>query len=192
MDEETVQEVDLTAAPSSRFERLQAKLVQSEAARVAAEGALTVEDRKEIELRRAIATAEERRAQAEIEKRDLDLERRLERAIENSAPTAKLTSLPIDHHPDTFILRHSSSAYARWETEVGASMHNKKMDKAKVSRDYAVAVVIDWNGHDLSDSIRAEKGGELVEFLKNNPAIVTKIVNEAATLAGAFSEARKS
>lgn len=173
----------------SKLEGLRAKLAQAESARAMAESAITAEEREEIEIRRSIALAEEQREKAEIEKRELDLERRYEAACEEE-PSAKITSLLVDDYPDSFVIRHSSAAYAKWETEITAAANNKKLDKARISRSYAVASVIDWNGLDLSDPM--SPGGDLVEYLKRNPGIVTSIVNAAAKLAGAFSEARKS
>jgi hypothetical protein len=181
-----------TSQSPSRMVQLRAKLEQAKVARDAAVSAISDEERAEIEMRRQLAEVDDERDQAELEKRELDLDQRYEAACE-AYPDDKITSVLIEEYPDSFVIRHSPRAFAQWEAQITQVTRGrkKKLDKPKISRDYTVASVIDWNGEDLSDPLTS-RGGALVAYLTKNPGIVTSILNAAAGLAGAHSEARKS
>lgn len=181
---------DTKTIDSPRLQALRAKLAVAKSARDAAAGALTDEDKAEIELRKEVAQADAEREAAEQAKRDVDLDRRTDAAREEN-PGAQIAAISIDGYPDTFVLMHSAKAFAKWEADITAAIHNKKLDKTEISRTYAVASVIDWNG--ITDfGPTSLNGYTLKEYLKKNSGMVSSITNAAAKLAGAFSEARKS
>lgn len=176
---------------ADRLDQLRAKLAQAEAARAVASDLLSEDDRAEITLRERIAKADAERLEAERTKRDLDLGRREDAAREAHGATARLSAIAIEGYADTFILLHSPRAFAAWEAGIQAAASNRKIDKAEVAREYAVAVVVDWNG--ITDfGLTSLHAHALKEFLKGQPGIVTAIVNEAVRLSGLFAEARKS
>jgi hypothetical protein len=184
--------VDDTQDAPDRMAQLRARLEQAKVARDAAVSAISDEERAEIEMRRQLSEVDDERDQAEIEKRELELDQRYEAACA-AYPDDKITSVLIEEYPDSFVVKHSPRAYAQWEAQITKVTRGrkKKVDKAKISRDYAISSVIDWNGEDLSDPLTS-RGGALVTYLTKNSGIVTSIVNAAAGLAGAHSEARKS
>lgn len=173
----------------SRIEDLKARLEREKVAAAQAKAALTDEEREEITLRQQIASEAAERAKAELDKRELDLERRLDAARERF-PGDRIVSLLIEEAADSYVVRHSGAAYQQWEKQLTAAATNKKIDKTQASLAYALASVVDWNGLDLSDDFAP--AGDLAAHLGQEPGQVTSIVNAAAALAGAFSEARKS
>lgn len=180
-----------SAAPKSTgLDALRAQLRQAEHDRDEAEAALTDEDREEIEVRRRIAEVEQERAKADLQKRELELERRLQKVREEH-PKWMIDGLLIEQYPDSFVLRANHRAYDEWSTQIAKAAHSKKIDRAAESRKFAAACVVDWNGHDVSETI-SHRAGELITFLKNNAGIVDAIVTAGARLTGAFNRARKS
>lgn len=180
----------------SRLEALKARIEAEQAAAAAAKSALSPEDIEELELRKRLQAAEEERERAEQDKRDLDLARREEAARETNGPDAKITSIAIKNYPDSFVIMHDQAAYKAWRELINKSLTNKKIDKPAAARDYAVAVVIDWNGKTdfMADDADGKNtvGHNLYEYLKKNDGIVDAITNAAAELAGVFREDRKS
>lgn len=174
-----------------RIDDLKQKLARAEAAREEAVSAITDEEREEIELRNAIARADEERKAAELARRELELDRWEEEARALHGPDAKIATIMIDGYDDSFVVKHSSKDFKKWEQGVNKSFVDKKFDRDKNARDYAVASVICWNGA-TDFSLSSQSGGELVAHLTRNPGIVTSITSAAAKLAGAFTEARKS
>jgi len=190
-DTSTPTPTDVAPAPAkgSRLDRLRAELEQAKTAAKAASSVLSDEDRDEIELRQKIADANAEREQVELEQRELDLDRRFDAAKE-AFPDQPLKKLLIESYPDTFILKHNRAAYARWEDETAKSVSNKRLKRPDIFRRWAVAMVIDWNGKDLSDPLKS--GAELDTYLTQNPGIVTAITNAGGELAGVVGKARKS
>lgn len=190
-DDNNTTNVKLLDLPPSRLDALRARLGKAEMARDAAKAALTEDDNKEIELRRQLDAADEERREHELAKREIDVDRREEAAKEHHGPKAKITSLVVEEYPDSFVLMHEAKAFAAWEAKSVAALTNKRLKKAEIGRTYAMASVIDWNGQ-TDFTLSSPTGGELNNYLKQNPGIVTSIVNAVAKLAGAFQEARKS
>lgn len=173
------------------IESLKQKLVAAEVARDAAQDAITVEEREEMEVRRALEQADEDRRAAELAKLELELDRWTEAAREEHGPDAKIVSIIIDGYDDAFVVMHSSKDFVRWEEQHTKAVNDKRVDKAKVSLDYSVASVICWNG-ETDFSLANENASVLRRYLQKNRGMVTSINNAAAKLAGAFTEARKS
>jgi hypothetical protein len=174
----------------SRLDQLRQKLAAAEVARDVATAALTEDEKGEIELRRELARVEDERREAELDKRTIDLDRRVDAARE-AHPDAKITSLLIDDYDDTFVLMHSDKAYQAYEKFLVKSFTDKKVDMTIRRREFAVASVIDWNGT-TDFSLSSTAGGELMEHLKRNSGLVSSIAFAAGSLAGANAEARKS
>lgn len=175
-------------------------------------------NREEIEGREEYERTKAEREAADRVLRDLDLARRLE-ALQDANPGARYEVVCPDTWPDTFIVRYDAAAHAKWEASVdadakaearGKNGKHLKVDMVKAQRDYAVAVIEDWNGLTDFDTVRpfgadhrppaanaaggkpSTGGAELNLFLTENAGIVTPIVGAAARLAGFFAEARKS
>jgi len=174
---------------------LDQRLEEARARRKAAEGAITAEDKAEIAKREEMAREEAAAEAAEQEKRGLDLARRLE--VAKDRIDGPVRELAIKDSAHTFVIKDAgAAAYNTWERGVAKSVTadvtgNGKVDRAAVSRTYAVAAVEDWNGIiDFGPS--ATNGQDLITFLTSHPAIVSEIVNVAVELAKQAKEARKS
>jgi hypothetical protein len=175
------------ANPNDWKSRLEAAKV----ARDAAKAAITDDDREEIDARAELAAIEAEKREAEKAKREVDLARRFDVARDELGESALIAPVSIDGRDDTFVIQADPKAHAKWERELTEAGQNKKLDKTEVGRNYAVAVVIDWNG--VTDfSATSLNGHALIEYLKKNPGMVTPLVNAAARLAGFFAEERKS
>ncbi|MEQ9324837.1 MAG: hypothetical protein RIF41_37065 [Polyangiaceae bacterium] len=174
---------------SPRLDRLRARIAEEQERLDAIEASISPEDREEMELRRRLREREEEREEREQEARETALARRLEEAKE-AFPGEQLVSLAIDGYPDTFLLKHNRSAFVRWNDEIAKSVHNKRLKRPDIMRRWAVGLVIDWNGQDLSDPMSS--GAELDAYLKEHSGIVTAITNAGGELAGVVGKARKS
>ena len=184
-------DTDTSPAPLGRLAALQAQLDAAKASAKAEESQLSDEDREEIELRRKLSAEREKAAELKAERRQLDLDRRLDAArAKDDLEGVPLSGLLIAEYPDAFVIRAHQSAYQRWSEAIAKAGTRKKIDRQAATRQFAVAAVVDWNGHDLSSPLESDQG--LVQYLKKNPGIATSIVNEAATLTGAFNQAQKS
>lgn len=167
------------------------RIAEAEAKRDAAKKALTAEDRNEIEMRARVAAIDAERIAEEEKRRDVDLARRLDAMREELGEDALLESLAIDGRADTFIVTHDPKAHAKWERDLAGAATNKKMDRVEITRNYAVAVVVDWNGITDFDATSLH-GPALRKHLERNPAIATTLVNATVKLAGLVAEERKS
>jgi hypothetical protein len=172
------------------------RLDAARAAKEKAEASITAEDRAEQEARAEEAKLLAEAKAAEHAKRDLDLARRMDLAREKLGPKAKIRDLAIKDSPHTFVLAHQGAvgarAYVEWEKGIAASASpNSKVDRSEVNRKYALVAIYDWNGVTEFGG-DSGKGHELVELLKNEPGIVSLIVNAGTDLAGLASEERKS
>lgn len=192
MSDDTIKPVD-----SPQLQALRAKLAAAEAARDAARAALTDEDKAEQVLRAQLAERDEEREQAEKEKRDLALARRLETMQEKLGDAVKLREVVLkDPYPEhSFILRHVGAAYACFEKELGWIANGKKLEIGDVRRKFVTACIVDWNG--ITDFTTATASGDsegyrLAAFLKSHQGAVTMLSNEASELAGLAKEQRKS
>lgn len=128
-------------------------LAAAQARRKAAEEAISDDMQAEIagreEAAREIAAAQE----AERKARDLDIAHRLE-ALESAHPGARFEVVTFAAWPDSFIVGYNPIAHAKWDRAVDQDMKGEargknagqRPDMAKVQRDYAMAVVEDWNG----------------------------------------------
>ena len=175
----------------SKLSTIQASLAKAEARRDAAKSALSEDDLKEIELRNKIAEIEAEAEAEERKARNLDLDRRLEAALEVLGEKAGLKAVAIEGFKDTFIVQRQAKAHAKWTEDIAkASQPNAKLDRATVNRAYAVAAVYDWNGE--IGGVNPEFTLKLTQYLTDNPGIVTPINNASAELAGVFAQERKS
>lgn len=168
-----------------------ARIAAAKAAKADAEAKISDDDKAEIEAREELATIDAERVAIEKQRRELDLARRFDAAREQLGEDALIESVAIEGREDTFIVQCDAKAHSKWEKELAEAATNKKLDKTEVSRNYAVAVVIDWNG--ITDfGPTSLNGRALIEHLKKNPGMVSPLVNAGARLAGFFAEARKS
>lgn len=162
------------AARAAELEKIQSKLSD--------------DDRQEIEQRAQLAKLESDLEDELQQQRDLDLDRRLDTAISALGETARIRAISIEGFEDTFVLVSDPAAHAKWVR--GAAQGNGKEDRIKLARDYAVAVVYDWNGNVRSDE-DSEFTVKLAKYLTDNPGIVTPITNVAIELAGVLARERK-
>lgn len=172
------------------------QLAAAKANRAALEAAFTPADVEEETLRAQLASERKAADEAATRKRDLDIQRRLERAV-GDGDADEFKAVVIRGWPDTFILRRNGNAHAKWERALQSAAstdRNKKVDKTASDRTYAVASVIDWNGEtDFDATVKANGLTErLTAFLTANPGIVTPLNNNAGELNGVFTEERKS
>ena len=174
---------------------VQARLLAAKAKKEAAEKAITDADRAEMAAREELAKIEAETREAEAQKRGLDLERRFDAAKETLG-ALPLRGLAIKDTTHTFVLRApGAKAYNEWEKGIAASatasVTGAKVDRAAISRAFAVASVHDWNGiTDFGPS--ATDGDKLIKFLTAYPAIASDIVNIGVELAKMAAEERKS
>lgn len=178
------------AQPAARIDWT-ARLAVAEAKRDAAKATLSTEDKEEIAFRKREAEIEAERLAAEAEARALDLARRLDAMREFFGDGELVDTVSIEKRPDTFIIKCDSKAHEKWERDSAKSATNSKISTTDVKIEYAVAVVVDWNGQtDFGPT--STHGFALRKHLQENPGIATSIVNAAARLAGLFAEERKS
>lgn len=144
--------------------------------------------------RKELAEQEERERTALARARDVMIARMLDTAPDGSEAVA------IESLPHVFIVHAAgSAAFKRWQTGVRdaasgaiAKGTRTKVDTDDVNHAYTVAGIVGWNANgadvDLEDS---ENGVKLNTFLRENPAIVTQVMQHIQRLDGAASEARK-
>lgn len=169
---------------------LDSKIAQAKARRDTAAALLTVEDKEEQAKREELAQVLAEAEKAESAKRDLDLDRRMDRAMDALGEAAKLKSLAIQEYEDTFIIQRNGKAHSAWVDALRAAGLGKKVDRPAADRKYAVAVVYDWNGE--TDFEKTDLGARLIKFLTDNPGVVSPIVDCASKLNGVFQEEQKS
>lgn len=160
----------------------------------AAKSALSEDDLAERAAREEIAQLEADAAETERKARELDLERRLDRARETLGEAAKLKAVSIREYPDTFIVMRDGKAHGAWQAALeAASLGKKGFSRQEANRRYAAASVYDWNGQNDFTSVVGKDtlGNRLHKFLTENPGIVTPLVDAAAELAGVFAEEKK-
>jgi hypothetical protein len=175
---------------------LKLKLEAAKAAAAAAETLLTDSDKLEIEQRVEIAKLEGVARTAAIAKRDLELDRRYDAASE-AMPDAKLDKLTVQEFPeDAFVLKYSGKAHADFESALrrakAGETQKHPADFAPPRRQYALRVVVDWNGRTNYDGTDSQFSVDLAKYLTENPGLVTPITEMASTLAGIVAEERKS
>jgi|WetSurMetagenome_2_1015567.scaffolds.fasta_scaffold00291_5 hypothetical protein len=159
------------------------------------DAAMTESDRLEIEQRAELA---ELRAKDEEQRklaRDLDLDRRLEAAIEAN-PGVRFKSVAPVGFSDTIIVMYVPEAYKQWRKAISqgairADKQRKEFDSEPITREFAIASVYDWNGHTDFDT-HTERTEQLRKFLTDNTGPVTPITDAAVVMAGAIAEERKS
>lgn len=177
------------SAPTITLLPLKNRLASAQARLDAARSRLSPEDREEIEAREQLAKMEaEIKAETE-RKRLLDLERRLDLARERLGEKVAVEAVAIEGFEDTFIVRRDGKAHGIWSEAISKAVATGG-DRLAVNRQYAVAVVEDWNGVVGGDDPEFTK--KLRDFLTTNPGIVTPITDCAGRLAGIFAAERKS
>ena len=163
--------------------------IAAERARLAAANArITDDDRAEIGLREQRDSLRAEREKIERVARDLDLARRLD-AIRASDPEATFAPLTVQEWPDSFIVRRDGKAHSAWERRITSEKKKGGNDHREAAREYAIAVVVDWNGASIDAT---EAAARFRKFLEQNTGIVTPITDLAARLNGVFAEERKS
>ena len=166
--------------------RLAAKRAELEDAKAS----ISDEERAEIEGRAEEEALDEQIRTAKREKRDLSLARRVEAMREHLGPDSHLDELTLEDRDDTFVVAHDGKAHASFIRKLN-SPSGKKVDAVATYIDYAMAVVVDWNG--VTDfEPTSLNGPALRRFLERNPGIASSITNIGSRLAGAHAEARKS
>src|SRR5262249_31017185 len=133
---------------------------------------------------------ESERKAAETEKRELELQRRLE-ALQDQQPGERFTTLVWEQH--SFILKYAGpKAHERWQKQLRDSTSNKKIDIGQVNRDYSLASIVDWNGATDLHGMASEHGLALLQLAQQYPGIVTSIQNRVHELAGIVLEEHKT
>jgi hypothetical protein len=169
---------------------IQERIDQAKVRLANAQAALSDEDRAEQTARDELARVEAETEAAEQEKRKLDLDRRLD-AAKDSDPNAAFRAVGVKGFPDTFIIKRSGKAHAQWTKRLSAQAQGKQIDPNEIARDYALAVVYDWNGVQDFDK-NADSTSRLRKFLTDNPGVVTPLTDAAAELAGVYAAEFKS
>jgi hypothetical protein len=180
---------NIAAAPVPPVSALEARLATAQAKLDAARARLSTEDREEIEAREQLAKLEAETKSENERRRLLDLERRLDLARERLGEKAAVEAVAIEGFEDTFIVRRDGKAHGIWSESISKAVATGG-DRLAVNRQYAVAVVEDWNGVVGGDDPEFTK--KLRDFLTTNPGIVTPITDCAGRLAGIFAAERKS
>lgn len=169
---------------------IEAKLEERRKKLEEARSALQPEDLLEIEKREQLAQLETE-IEEELQKaRDLDLDRRFDAATEALGGSASIRAVSIKGFPDSFIVQKDCAAHNRWKEALYRAA-NGKGDKEKAGRDYAAAVVYDWNGT-VNNGDDPALTLRLLKYLTENPGITTPLVDTAAELVGVFARERKS
>ena len=173
-----------TPAPMSVKEKIAAAQKARDAAKLSDTDAADLKEREE--LQQAIAE----QADAEAKKRDLELLKRLGAAQELHGAD-RVRAVAIKGSPHTFIVKGNQQAHATWETKWQKSLMDKKVNKAEIDREYALASIIDWNGKTgfETDSV---SGYELRRFLEANPGFITPLSSACMLLNGFIAEEAKS
>ena len=170
--------------------KLEARIQARKAELDKAKAVLSDSDRTEIEQREQLALIDAEVEEEKRKARDLDLARRLDAARERLGETSKVRAIAIEGFEDTFVIVYDPKAHGKWTEDVSKAA-TKNESRAKANRDYAVAVVCDWNGHVRSDD-DPEFTTKLAKYLTENPGLVTPINNVAGELAGLYASERKS
>lgn len=146
--------------------------------------------------REEVAREEAILKEEEETRRAMELADRLDVANDRLGGVA-IRELMIKDSEHTFIVKDpGAKAYNDWERGIAKSVTvdmggNGKIDRPSISRTFAVAAVVDWNG--IADfSEQTTHGHELIEFFKAHPSIVSEILNVAVELGKQAKEARKS
>lgn len=161
------------------------KISEAKERLAAAEAAVTDDDRAEIAVRAEHAQIVDKTRAAEELKRDLDLERRREAAVDVFGSKVPLDVYVMDDPPHTFVIRAPKPEdHTRWEKGLADAQSNKKIDQDEVKRNYALACVFDWNGSTDLHGLASAHGLALRQWAEAFPAAVTSITNIAAELGG--------
>lgn len=167
------------------------RLQEAKARKQLAEEAITEGDRIEIAQRQELANIEEEARKVELKRRQLDLDRRVDAARQALGPEIPVRGILMDEYPDSFVVMADGVAHAKWSNAIAMFNAVGKGDRLEIGREYARAVVYDWNGEVFGDDA-TELTHKLDRRLTEKPGFVSPITNAAADLAGVFAEARKS
>lgn len=176
-------------ALQSKLEELREQLEQKKSALSDADRA-EIQEREQLKELRAAIAEEDRKA------RELDLDRRMDRARAALGDGVELRAISVIGFPDTFIARPDPIGYKLWTnaTEQAASKLARSgvadpADRERRNRELGITVVYDWNG-ELSG--KPEFTNRLDAYLTSNPGIVSPLTDAAVELAGVLAETRKS
>lgn len=183
---------------------LKDRIAKAKAVTAAAEAEVSGKEFLEEEAaRKELAELEARERDARDRKRSADLARRIDVWAEalGDAPVVAISIVSKPH--DFVVTAGGTAAYRQWtrglQDAAMAKMQKggrQKVDADEVARVYAVAGILDWNGQPVDDrlgvEVSSELGKKLHDFLRDEPAIVTEVLNAVARLDGAASEERKS
>ena len=169
-----------------------ARLEAAKAAKAAAEAAFTEDDRAEAAARAEEETILAAARKLAAEKLEIDLARREDAARETLGPKVPVRRLVFEDLGHSMIVRApSAKAHATWEKQIAESANNTKIDRAEVTRNYALACVHDLDGQTDLHGLASKHGGELLAFVREYPAVATSIANLAAELGGLVLAERK-
>lgn len=170
-----------------------ARLEAAKAAKAAAEAAFSDDDRAEAQARAEEETILAAARKLAAEKLEIDLARREDAAREALGPRIPVRRLVLEDLGHSMIVRApSAKAHQTWEKQIAESAGNSKIDRAEVTRNYALACVYDWDGATDLHGLASAQGAELLRFVKEYPAVATSIANLAAELGGLVLASRKS
>lgn len=176
---------------------LEELLAKAKARKAAAVNALSEDDENEIQKRLEIAQIHAEAAAAELKRRQLELDRAMDRVRTRLGPEIPITGILIDGASDFYVVRADGKAHADWQNSVlNDKNRGKGGERLTIARRYALKVVESWNGKEPSDDLSNPEAAEFTRkldaHLTEKPGQVTPITDEAARLAGVFVEERKS
>jgi hypothetical protein len=157
----------------------------------------------EEQARKDIAEAEARKRAALDRKRSAKVSAAID-FWRDREKVGEVLAVSIDSMPHDFIVTGGgNAAYRAWQKGLGDVALAKvkqgtrqKVDEDEIARAYAVSGILQWNDKIVDErggvEVSSEDGKALNEFLRNNGAIVTEILNRVSRLDGAAAEERKS
>ncbi len=163
----------------------------ADAKKAEAEAVLTADLRVEIDRRAKLAAKEQEAAKIAKEIRDNEIARWIDYHVAELGDGAHVAPISFEDRDEFFVVRPDNKAHAKWEHGIASIQGgNKKLQREEVNIEYAVALVINWNG--ITDFAAGNlNGAQLIEFFKRNYPMTTPIINEGAKLAGYLAEDRK-
>lgn len=177
-----------TAPRAPAKSKIQLRIESARAELAAQTNRLSADDLIEIAEREELAKIEADKAEGLATARELDLDRRLDVAMEKHGD--KVSPVPIKGSDDSYIVKANGVAYKAWDKSLNDA-GNKKIDPQEERRKLVAASVVDWNGEtDFGPTGLA--GAKLLMHLSANQGQVAPLIQEICTLCGVVKEERKS
>ena len=177
---------------------IKARIAQRTAELQAAKAKLSDDDRAEMELREEENSLIKKIKEEEEIARNLDLDRRLDRAVELTGRSRdEFRAVAIEGYPDTFIVERNNKAHQNYFNAMAHRAQTEKGDLLAIRRAFALAIVYDFNGDIASTEIgegaeKPELTLKLKRYFEANPGTTLPLTTAGAELAGVFAASRKS